>query len=169
MLGGEKELLPSSVTALVTIVLQMLRKILSKLSRLNCMKLMSSVFTGKIVAFRLSNFIIFNHYLYRSSIHSLVEASKNLEQLINKEKATLITGDFNVCYKQNRGNPITDRLGSLGFKQIVTKATHVMGGLIDHAYWYESNSIWEEPIVEIYSPYYSDHDGILITMKKSQI
>ena len=81
-------------------------------------------------------------------------------------KPTLITGDFNVCYKQKRDNPITERLERLGFQQIVTKATHIMGGLIDHAYWYDSDSIWYEPIVEMYSPYYSDHDCILVTLYK---
>ena len=89
-----------------------------------------------------------------------------LESLIDTSKPTLLTGDFNVCYKRNSDNVITVQLERLGFKQIVTKATHIQGGLIDHAYWYDSDLIWEEPELEMYCPYYSDHDCILVTLNK---
>ena len=90
-----------------------------------------------------------------------------LENLIDKSKPTLVTGDFNVCYRQNRSNSITMKLEQLGFQQLVMKATHVQGGLIDHAYWYDSDQIWGEPSLEMYSPYYSDHDCILISLYKN--
>ena len=96
----------------------------------------------------------------------MLETSKKLENLIDTNKPTLLTGDFNVCFNQKRHNPITEKLESLGFKQIVTKATHIQGGLIDHAYWLDSDLIWSEPNLEMYSPYYSDHDCILVTLKK---
>ena len=53
----------------------------------------------------------------------------------------------------------------LGFEQLVKKATHVMGGLIDHVYWKDPTDTWQTPVIETYSPYYSDHDTILITLK----
>ena len=62
---------------------------------------------------------------------------------------------------------MTETLESFGFKQIVMKATHIQGGLIDHAYWYDSDKIWKEPKIEMYSPYYSDHDCIMITLCKN--
>ena len=54
----------------------------------------------------------------------------------------------------------------LGFTQLVTKATHVKGGLIDHAYWKDEEDIWQAPVIETFSPYYSDHDAVLVTLKK---
>ena len=90
-----------------------------------------------------------------------------MEFLIDSERPTLITGDFNVCYNQHRDNAITNVLQRLGFVQLVEKATHIMGGLIDHAYWRNESDIWEYPSIERFSPYYSDHDAILITLKKN--
>ena len=52
----------------------------------------------------------------------------------------------------------------MGFTQMVTTATHIQGGHIDHAYWRDQDSLWNEPELEIYSPYYSDHDALLITI-----
>ena len=90
----------------------------------------------------------------------------SLETHLNRKKTILITGDFNICFNQKRNNVLTKNLENLGFKQLVKKATHVMGGLIDHAYWKDSTDIWQMPVIETYSPYFSDHDAILITLKK---
>ena len=63
-------------------------------------------------------------------------------------------------------NAITSSLIQQGFSQIVDKATHVMGGLIDHAYWKDISDRWYEPEIETFSPYYSDHDAVLVTLKR---
>ena len=97
----------------------------------------------------------------------MVETWNSLESLLSRRKPTLLTGDFNVCFNQNRNNFLTRNIERLGFKQLVTSATHVMGGLIDHAYWKDESEIWQEPELEKFSPYYSDHDAILITLKKN--
>ena len=104
---------------------------------------------------------------FRSSSHSLVETWESLEFFLRRRKPVLLTGDFNVCFNQNRNNALTKNIEKLGFKQLVTKATHVMGGLIDHVYWKDDNDEWKAPVIEMYSPYYSDHDTILITLKKN--
>ena len=52
------------------------------------------------------------------------------------------------------------------FKQLVKEATHIQGGHIDHAYWKDTIGMWQDPAIERYSPYYSDHDGICITLTK---
>ena len=103
--------------------------------------------------------------VYRSSSKSLVDASNLLCELINEKKATIIIGDFNVCVRKNKNNVITQSLASLGFQQLVNEATHQEGNVIDHVYWKNSNEVWEEPIIEQYSPYFSDHDCQLITMR----
>ena len=57
-------------------------------------------------------------------------------------------------------------LKRLGFIQLTKEATHIQGGLIDHCYWVDKTMKWELPIVERYSPYHSDHDALLITLKR---
>ena len=96
----------------------------------------------------------------------MTETSRIIEGLLDDEKPTLITGDFNVCYRQNANNVISSCLMQKGFIQMVEKATQVMGGLIDHAYWRDNYEHWEMPVIEQYSPYYSDHDAILVTLQR---
>ena len=84
---------------------------------------------------------------------------------IKDNKPTLITGDFNVCTVKQPTNSITKKLLDLGFSQLVTKATHIRGGHIDHVYWRDSiKPAFRAPVVERYSPYYSDHDCLLVTL-----
>ena len=107
--------------------------------------------------------------IFRSSSHSLKETWESLETHLKRNKAMLVTGDFNVCYNQNRNNLLTRNIERLGFEQLVTNATHVKGGLIDHAYWRNESDIWEYPSIERFSPYYSDHDAILVNVKRDSI
>ena len=105
--------------------------------------------------------------IYRSSSGSIPEALTALKGLIDKSKPNLITGDFNLCFTKNGANSITKGLQDCGFKQLVTEATHIQGGLIDHVYWRDVRSTrFEEPTVERYSPYYSDHDALMVTLVK---
>ena len=54
------------------------------------------------------------------------------------------------------------------FSQLVREATQIQGGHIDHAYWRDKNGVWNEPAIEHYTPYYSDHDGICTTLTKQR-
>ena len=42
----------------------------------------------------------------------------------------------------------------------------LLGGHIDHAYWRDPTHLMRDPTLELYCPYYSDHDAILITIHK---
>ena len=104
--------------------------------------------------------------LYRSSSASIVQVVESLEQRIRWNRPTIITGDFNLCFKTNSNNGVTKRLLELGFTQLVKEATHIQGGHIDHVYWRDQVSpVFQEPVLERYSPYYSDHDALLVTLK----
>ena len=103
--------------------------------------------------------------LYRSSNHSIAEAAKSLKSFMKTGESTLVTGDFNVCALRDPGNAMTKMLEGLGFIQLVSEATHIQGGHIDHCYWLDKEGKWELPVVERYSPYHSDHDALLITLK----
>ena len=107
--------------------------------------------------------------------------------MIDLDKATLITGDFNVCVIQKPSNIITTSLKRLGFRQLTEEATHILGildffscyifsffiviflqgGHIDHAYWRDPTHLMKDPTLELYCPYYSDHDAILITIHQN--
>ena len=89
---------------------------------------------------------------------------ENLEQLIDLERFTVITGDFNVCLKKQPNNQITNFLCGLGFKQLVTSPTHVLGGRIDHAYIWDPNTELSDSNLTQYCPYYSDHDALCLTL-----
>ena len=104
--------------------------------------------------------------VYRSAGNSLEDTFVKIEEMIDPCKATLITGDFNVCLMKNPNNDLTKKLKEIGFNQLVDRATHVEGGHIDHVYWRDSLGDWTNPQLEIYSPYYSDHDGLLIKLTK---
>ena len=86
--------------------------------------------------------------------------------MIDDSKPTLITGDFNICLSNEPRNMITKLLLKKGFQKLIDEATHILGGHIDHAYWRDPTGVIKTPEVETYSPYYSDHDAILITLER---
>ena len=57
-------------------------------------------------------------------------------------------------------------LKKLGFQQLVCKPTHIGGHILDHVYWRDPTGAWNQPDVARYSAYYSDHDAMLVTLKK---
>ena len=73
-----------------------------------------------------------------------------------------------LCTVNDENNAITKMLEGLGFKQVMKEATHIEGRHIDHCYWNDKSKKWEVPEIERYSPYHSDHDAILVTLKKRQ-
>ena len=104
--------------------------------------------------------------VYRSGDKSLFQTAEILRDFLSPKKATLVSGDFNVCLRENKNNQITKTMERLGFRQMVTEATQIEGRLIDHVYWRDYQHNWKDPDMERYSPYYSDHDAFLITLQK---
>ena len=86
--------------------------------------------------------------------------------MIDHSRPTLITGDFNICLLKHPKNIITKTLTEYNFKQLMKGATHLLGGQIDQAYWKDPTSKMEEPRIETYCPYYSDHDAVLISLQR---
>ena len=104
--------------------------------------------------------------VYRSQNGNIGNLLETLVTLMNEDTAMLVTGDFNVCNSKKPTNAIKSTLISHGFKLITNECTHIEGGFIDHAYWRDSRKCWNEPTLERYSPYHSDHDALCITMKR---
>ena len=93
-----------------------------------------------------------------------------LMELITPGNPLLITGDFNICYMNHEKNRLSKGLMEKeGLHQLMTEATHILGGHIDHVYWTNHHQIWMDPIIERYSPYYSDHDASCITLTRQEI
>ena len=84
-----------------------------------------------------------------------------LKQIINPKKLTIITGDFNLCVREEKTNKVTVFLEKMGFSQLVDKATHIQGRIIDHIYINSTEAVLD---IERYSPYYSDHDALLVSL-----
>ena len=87
------------------------------------------------------------------------------QNIVSKEKTTLILGDMNICYKKQRNDKNIQYLETQNFKQLVKGATHFLGGQIDHAYLADPEARFDADIQQ-YAPYYTarDHDGLLITL-----
>jgi hypothetical protein len=102
--------------------------------------------------------------MYRSQNGNLSNVCDYLTGLINMDKTTVITGDFNLCSVTKGNNKITSFLKALGFKQYVIGPTHIAGGHLDHLYMRQGADQAVTINAERYSPYYSDHDGVLTTV-----
>ena len=100
--------------------------------------------------------------VYRSK-KSSQGIAKHLLKLIDLEKITVICGDFNICFKDDRQNWLIKFLEELGFQQLNREATHIAGGHIDHVYVNKQADV----DVSLYSPYYcaKDHDALLMVVK----
>ena len=105
--------------------------------------------------------------VYRSQGMDNVELANDLRSIVNKSKLTVICGDFNLCYVDDRDNEVTKMFENEGFVQLVNEATHFMGGHIDHVYSNHDTQKYEVNI-QLYSPYYlaKDHDAVCITITK---
>ena len=104
--------------------------------------------------------------LYRSAQGNSTELMQHIKNMIKEDKATLITGNFNICYNNHRSNKITKFLETNGFIQLGKEPTHIQGGQIDHIYFKSGKNIHANPSIYRYSPYYSDHDALCVTISK---
>ena len=86
-------------------------------------------------------YIIIN--IYRSSNTSSTRFIKDLYNLLEKSKETLIVGDFNICFLSEVHHPVIRFLISQGFQQLVKRPTQIEGRLIDHVYHYSPASSFD--------------------------
>ena len=104
--------------------------------------------------------------IYRSQTGNSVELLEDLRDLIEPNRRTIITGDFNICFMENFSNRLIQGLLVMGFTQLVHEPTHIRGRYIDQVFYMDQYDRFE-PVIDRYSPYYSDHDAILITLHQS--
>ena len=104
--------------------------------------------------------------VYKSSNHSRRQLIRDIEELIDPGKATFVVGDFNI--DNSKEDSLAGELEGMGFNSMISVATHVSGGHLDHAYFRDPAGLWQLT-VERFSPYYSDHDLIAAVFKKKDI
>ena len=102
--------------------------------------------------------------IYRSQSGNVVEIIKELEALVDTRRTTGIGGDLNICAVTEKKNYVTACLKEMGFQQIVTKPTHIDGRSIDHIYIISGENTRYDWALEYCVKYYSDHDGLGLTM-----
>ena len=101
--------------------------------------------------------------IYRSQDGNVQDLIKELKDLIDSRKTTVIGGDMNICVLRKPNNYVTSSLKEMGFQQIVSKATHIDGGIIDHIYIAQGENVKLAWNLEYFPKYYSDHDGLGLT------
>ena len=127
----------------------------------------SSYITSEIQVVKFTSEDLLVVTVYRSSRGSLQILNNKLNEMVsNTGQAVLITGDFNLCILKNKTNIISKNLENRGFQQLMKEATQIKGGHIDHIYWRNGLNNWMDPILLRYSPYYTDHDASLVTLKR---
>jgi hypothetical protein len=103
-------------------------------------------------------------HVYRSARGSSLDLVNSILELLEPDKATVISGDFNVGLENQPKNVITTAFTEAGFKQLVTKPTHVRGGRIDHMYLRDPEKLLSSYDLTHHTPYYSDHDCICLSL-----
>ena len=96
--------------------------------------------------------------VYRSpASHCYEMLIKSLMNLLSDTLPTVIMGDFNVDPKRDEKEfkKLVTAMTAKGFVQIINKATHLKGHLLDHMYLKNIVSLnWQ-----LHHPYWTDHDA----------
>ena len=99
--------------------------------------------------------------VYRSKQEPLDAVKILLESVVEPSRLTLVLGDFNFCFLKEK-NCLSQWLEEVGFDQVVSSATHIEGGLLDHAYLLLPDET--AVLVGQYDNYFTDHDTIALLL-----
>ena len=100
--------------------------------------------------------------VYRSADGSRTHLIENLKQLIVQGKTTVIAGDFNICGREESQDIVLKFIAQNGFTKLNDEPTQIQGRQIDYIFINKPTLVRG---IERYSPYYSDHDALLLTLK----
>ena len=100
--------------------------------------------------------------VYRSADGSKTTLVESLKHFIKEGRTTVIAGDFNICGKAEQKDAVLRFITQNGFTQLNDEPTQIQGRQIDHMYINQPSLVRG---IERYSPYYSDHDALMLTLK----
>ena len=87
----------------------------------------------------------------------------------HRSKVNMVCGDMNIPFNPHNpcDNLLTSSLHKQGFVQLVKEATHIEGNILDHVYVRPCKNIKIlQPLYELHYPYYSDHEAVLVMIKR---
>ena len=88
---------------------------------------------------------------------SIIQFTEEVLPLINLERTQIIVGDMNIDLLKTSHNSFTYNLEQKGFEQMVKRPTHVLGGLIDHVYFYSATDEASCSMYKYHTVFWSDH------------
>ena len=100
--------------------------------------------------------------IYRSAEGSKATLIESLKHFIQDGKTTLICGDFNICGQSEKQDKVLKFIVERGFTKLNDEPTQIQGRQIDHMFINHPTLVRG---IERYSPYYSDHDALLLTLR----
>ena len=109
-------------------------------------------------------FDVINIYRFASSTQIQKFTGAHLDQA----KTTVIMTDCNLDDLKSPNNTFTASLEQRGFKQLVTKPTHILGGLLDHIYFYSPSPEASCKLYKAHSVFWSDHTCLAAILKTTK-
>ena len=103
-----------------------------------------------------SDFQLLNLYRFASSTNIEKFTAEVLSHLDSK-KTTVILTDSNINYLKSPENSFSGSLKSMGFQQMITNPTHILGGLLDQVYFYSPCPEASCKFYKAHSLFWSDH------------
>jgi exonuclease III len=104
--------------------------------------------------------------IYRFSAETnILQFTAEVLPLLDALRTQVIVGDMNINLMKEPKNSFTHSLEQRGFQQILTRPTHVLGGLIDHVYFYSSHKESSCTLHKYHSVFWSDHSCQSLILK----
>ena len=109
-----------------------------------------------VIKLTFMKFDLINIYRF-SSGHDIIQFTKEVLSLLDESRTQILVGDLNIDLFKNPVNWFTQTMKQKGFTQMVRRATHVLGGLIDHVYFHSPNMEASCTLYKHHNVFWSDH------------
>ena len=112
--------------------------------------------TCSIIKATFIEFDLINVYRF-SGESSIIHFTEEILPLLDLERTQIIVGDMNIDLLKTSHNLFTHSLKQKGFEQMVRRPTHVLGGLIDHVYFFSPHVGVSCTLHKQHTVFWSDH------------
>lgn len=128
--------------------------VLTKLQPLSTETLQTA--TCSIIKVNFKKFDLINVYRF-SSGNEVTQFTTDVLPLLDESRTQILVGDMNIDLFQKPVNWFTRSMKQRGFTQLVTRATHVLGGLIDHVYFHSPHIEASCTLYKHHNVFWTDH------------
>ena len=112
--------------------------------------------TCSIIKATYIEFDLINVYRF-SEGNSIIQFTEEVLPFLDATRTQIIVGDMNIDLMKHSQNLLTCNLEQKGFHQLVGGPTHVLGGLIDHVYFYSPKMEASCTLYKQHTVFWSDH------------